>query len=71
MGTFLQDFGAGGGISLDFRHFLQGGLSGDPIVLIGYLGGDPQYCEDPQRIPPQVACSLEGMKPKQDMEGQW
>ena len=40
--------------TLDLRHFLQGGSSGDPTVCLRDLGDYPQDMEKPQRIPPLI-----------------
>ena len=54
MVTFLQDFGAGGNIPPDLWYFLQGSHSGNPLAWIVDLVNDPQGCEYPWMIPPQV-----------------
>ena len=53
MGTFLQDFGAGGGRPLDLQKFVQGSISDKPFVWFRDLGVEPQDREDPWCIPPQ------------------
>ena len=53
MGISIQDFGAGGGRPLDLQQFVQGSISGEPLVWFSDLGGEPQDREDPRWIPPQ------------------
>ena len=53
MGSFLQDFGVGGGIPPDPQNFLQCGSSGVPPICIRDLGDETQDREEPRRIPPQ------------------
>ena len=42
---FIHCFGAGGGRPPDLQQYLQRSSSGDHIVWIGDLGGDPQVME--------------------------
>ena len=53
MGMFLQYFGSGGVIPPDLQNFLQGSISGNPIVWLIDLGDEPKDREDPRRIIPQ------------------